>query len=198
MSAGSARRCRIRIRCCSPRTAARHVGCVAGQRWKRDGVAFEFLHPQPGDDAQARPNARSCALKITVGAQSVLLAGDIEAPQERALLARDGARLRADVLLAPHHGSGTSSTPAFLDAVSPSIALFQVGYRNRYRHPKAEVVARYDERGIRVLRSDRAGAVVLRMDGRALGIEPACATARYWSSRQCGDGRMSFANDRPD
>ncbi len=178
--------------------AARHAGCVAGQRWQRDGVAFEFLHPQPGDDAQARPNARSCALKITVGAQSVLLAGDIEAPQERALLARDAGRLRADVLLAPHHGSGTSSTPAFLDAVSPSVALFQVGYRNRYRHPKAEVIARYDMRGIRVLRSDSAGAVMLKMDGRRLDIEPACASARYWSSRHCNDARMSFANDRAE
>ncbi len=181
-----------------PLAAGRHVGCVAGQRWQRDGVAFEFLHPQADDDARARPNARSCTLKITVGAQSVLLAGDIEAPQERALLARAAERLRADVLLAPHHGSGTSSTPAFLDAVSPRVALFQVGYRNRYRHPKAEVVARYDERGIRVLRSDSAGAVALRLDGRTLDIEAACATARYWSSRHCGDARMSFANDRPD
>ena len=178
--------------------APRHAGCVAGQRWQRDGIAFEFLHPQSEDDAQVRPNARSCALKITAGTQSVLLAGDIEAAQERALLKRDAGRLRADVLLAPHHGSGTSSTPAFLDAVAPSVALFQVGYRNRYRHPKAEVVARYDERGIRVLRSDRSGAVMLRMDGRRMDIEPACAAARYWSSRHCSDAQMSFANDRPD
>ncbi len=178
--------------------SARHAGCVAGQRWQRDGVVFEFLHPQSGDNLPARPNARSCALKISVGAQAVLLAGDIEAAQERALLARDATQLRADVLLAPHHGSGTSSTPAFLDAVAPRVALFQVGYRNRYRHPKAEVVARYDERGIRVLRSDSAGAVALRMDGRTLDIAPACATARYWSSRHCNDARMSFANDRPD
>ncbi len=177
--------------------AARHVGCVAGQHWNIDGVQFAFLHPLAGDDPNARPNARSCTLKITYGTQSVLLTGDIEAAQERSLVARAAARLQADVLLAPHHGSGTSSTPAFLDAVSPQIALFQLGYRNRYRHPKAEVVARYDERGIQVLRSDRVGAVTLRMDGQSIRVEPACAVRRYWSSRQCGDVRMPFANDRP-
>lgn len=178
-----------------PLVSARHVGCVAGQRWQRDGVRFEFLHPLAGDDPNTRPNTRSCTLKISVGAQSVLLAGDIEAAQERALLARAAERLKADVLLAPHHGSGTSSTPAFLDAVAPQIALFQLGYRNRYRHPKAEVVERYTARGIRVLRSDSTGAVTLRMDGRAIAIEPVCATPRYWSSRRCGQAQRSFAND---
>ncbi len=177
---------------------ARHVRCVAGQHWQRDGVRFEFLHPLISDDGNKRPNALSCTLKITVGTQAILLAGDIEAPQERALLERAAERLHADVLLAPHHGSGTSSTPAFLDAVKPRVALFQLGYGNRYRHPKAEVVARYNERGIRVLRSDSAGAVTVKMDGRTMRIEPECAAPHYWSSRYCRDAQMSFANDRPD
>jgi competence protein ComEC len=179
-----------------------HVSCVAGQRWQIDGIGFEFLHPTASDLSEgrvnARPNARSCTLKISVGQQAVLLAGDIEAAQERALVARAGERLRADVLLAPHHGSGTSSTPAFLDAVAPQIALFQVGYRNRYRHPKTEVVERYHQRGIRVLRSDRAGAVTLQLDGRAIAVEPRCAAPRYWSSRRCVDARMPIEHDRPD
>ncbi len=178
--------------------AARHVACVAGQHWQIDGVQFEFLHPLAGDDPAARPNARSCTLKVTYRAQSVLLTGDIEAAQEKALLARAAGRLRADVLLAPHHGSGTSSTPAFLDAVAPQMALFQLGYRNRYRHPKPEVVERYNERGIQVLRSDTAGAVTLRMDGRTIAVEPACTAPRYWSSRRCSDAQMSFEHDRPD
>jgi len=82
--------------------------------------------------------------------------------------------------------------------VAPQIALFQVGYRNRYRHPKPEVVERYHQRGIRVLRSDRAGAVTLRLDGRAIAVEPRCAAPRYWSSRRCVDARMPIEHDRPD
>ncbi len=180
-----------------PLVDARHVGCVAGQRWRVDGVVFELLHPQPGDAPDTRPNARSCTLKLSVGNQSVLLAGDIEAAQERALLMRSAERLRADVLLVPHHGSGTSSTPAFLDAVAPQLALFQLGYRNRYRHPKAEVVERYRQRGIHILRSDTEGAVSLRMDGRRIVVDAVCATPRYWSSRRCVDAQMPFAHDRP-
>ncbi len=173
----------------------RHVGCVAGQRWRWDDVDFEFLHPAAGDD-QAKPNARSCVLRIRAGRHAVLLGGDIEAPQERALVARAADRLRADVLLAPHHGSGTSSTPEFLDAVRPGMALFQVGYRNRYRHPKAEVVARYDARGIRVLRSDQAGAVTLGIDDHGIALKQRCETPRYWSSRRCVAPDTRFVHDR--
>jgi competence protein ComEC len=173
----------------------RHVGCVAGQRWRWDDVDFEFLHPAAGDD-QAKPNARSCVLSIRAGRHAVLLGGDIEAPQERALVARAADRLRADVLLAPHHGSGTSSTPEFLDAVRPGMALFQVGYRNRYRHPKAEVVARYDARGIRVLRSDQAGAVTLGIDDHGIALKQRCETPRYWSSRRCVAPDTRFVHDR--
>lgn len=170
-----------------PLLDSRHARCVAGQRWQWDGVEFEFLHPLSAEGAEPKPNARSCVLKVAVGAQAVLLAGDIEAPQERALLARAADRLQADVLLAPHHGSGTSSTPAFLDAVAPTWALFQVGYRNRYRHPKAEVVARYNARGIHVLRSDSSGAVSVRMDGARAVIERACESPKYWSSQRCSE-----------
>src|SRR5690606_26228290 len=92
------------------------------------------------------------------GRHAILLAGDIEVAQEAALVA-DGAPLRATVLLAPHHGSGTSSSAAFLRAVQPSIAVFQVGHRNRYGHPKAAVYARYGEYGIERLRTDASGAI---------------------------------------
>jgi len=163
----------------------RHVDCVAGQRWLRDGVEFEFLHPTISDGESGKPNARSCTLKISAGEHAALLTGDIEAPQERALLARAREQLRADALLAPHHGSGTSSTPEFLDAVAPSMALFQVGYRNRYRHPKASVVERYQQRGITVLRSDLSGAVVVQIGADGIRMTPACETPRYWSSQRC-------------
>ena len=135
--------------------------CLQGQRWTWDGVAFEVLHPLEGDAAQARrPNALSCVLRITASGDSApvaLLVGDIEAPQEQALLAR-GAPLRADVLLVPHHGSKTSSTAAFLEAVQPRTALVQAGYRNRFGHPAPDVFDRYRERGIQVVESARCGA----------------------------------------
>ncbi len=126
----------------------------------------------------------------------MLLAGDIESPQERALLVRVPEKLRADVLLAPHHGSGTSSTAHFLDAVQPGLALFQVGYRNRYRHPKAEVVSRYDARGVQVVRSDLDGAVRLRIGQGGIALTRACETPRYWSSRRCVGPDKVFAHDR--
>ncbi|MRW93688.1 DNA internalization-related competence protein ComEC/Rec2 [Duganella sp. FT80W] len=143
--------------------ARQHVHCAAGQRWDWDGVRFEMLHPHPASYAETslKPNARSCTLKITAGGKSMLLAGDIEAAEEGELMARDTAAVRADVLLAPHHGSGTSSTPGFLMAVRPQAAIFQVGHRNRYRHPKLEVYERYGALNIQRYRTDRQGAITL-------------------------------------
>ncbi|SFM60439.1 DNA internalization-related competence protein ComEC/Rec2 [Rugamonas rubra] len=167
------------------RAAPRHGPCVAGQGWSWDGVRFEMLHPLADSyaDAALKPNARGCTLHISAGGRAILLAADIEAAQEAALLARAPERLRADVLLAPHHGSGTSSTLPFLLAVRPELALFQVGYRNRYRHPKAEVFERYGALGVRRLRSDEAGAVTLEFGA---GIDVTAYRqrhARYWYAR---------------
>ncbi|MDB5773186.1 MAG: internalization-related competence protein ComEC/Rec2, partial [Burkholderia sp.] len=169
-------------------TASSHRRCEASQAWTWDGVRFEMLHPTAGsyDSGKWKPNARSCTLKITLGAQSILLPGDIEAQQEAELVERSADQLRASVLLAPHHGSGTSSTLPFLNAVKPDIAVFQVGYRNRYRHPKQEVFDRYGQLGIRRLRSDDSGAIMLhfRTMGPALELsEYRTEHARYWYGR---------------
>lgn len=132
--------------------------CEAGQGWVWDGVRFEVLHPQVQDYALSRrSNALSCVLRISNGAQTVLLTGDIEQAQEAQLLA-SGQAFKADVLLVPHHGSKTSSSAAFLDAVAPSLALVQAGYRNRFGHPAAPVMARYAERQVRVVDSAHCGA----------------------------------------
>lgn len=146
--------------------APRHYRCIRGERWKWGEVSFEWLHP--GTETVrirgSQTNARSCVLRVHSAAGTVLLAGDIEAAQERQLLAlfeADG--LRADVLLAPHHGSRTSSTPGFLDAVAPSLAVFQVGYRNRYRHPNPQVLERYRARKVGVLRSDAHAAIEIHL-----------------------------------
>ncbi|AMM23276.1 DNA internalization-related competence protein ComEC/Rec2 [Variovorax sp. PAMC 28711] len=132
--------------------------CEAGQHWHWDGVDFEILHPLAADYATAtKPNAVSCVLRIANGRATALLVGDIEREQEAALVAR-GPGLQADVLLAPHHGSKTSSSAAFLNAVKPRIAIAQVGYRNRFGHPADEVLQRYRERDIRVFDSPHCGA----------------------------------------
>jgi competence protein ComEC len=139
-----------------------HRRCEAGQRWRWDGVEFEVLHPTPGDlDAAAQGNALSCVLRIQGAgpeARTLLLTGDIEAAQERALLVRSVERLRSEVLVVPHHGSRTSSSPAFIDAVAPRVAVVQAAYRSRFGHPAPDVIERYAARGITVVRSARCGA----------------------------------------
>ncbi|VTU31010.1 ComEC family competence protein [Variovorax sp. PBL-E5] len=132
--------------------------CVAGQHWTWDGVGFEIVHPLADDyTPSVKPNAVSCVLRIDNGHASALLAGDIERLQEMALAGRSTA-LHADVLLAPHHGSKTSSSPFLLDAVQPRITLVQAGWRNRFGHPAPEVIARYRARGIAVVDSPHCGA----------------------------------------
>ncbi len=165
--------------------APQHRRCVAGQHWEWDGVTFDILQPAPSsyESTKYKPNARSCTLKVTAGAQSMLLAGDIEAMQETELVNGIPDKLKATVLLAPHHGSGTSSTLPFLKAVQPQVAIFQVGYRNRFHHPKAEVFERYGSLGVERVRSDESGAVSLQLgDGTAIE-EYRRVAPRYWYGR---------------
>ncbi len=139
--------------------------CAAGRHWEWDGVQFTILHPQAADyETPHSPNALSCVLRIqSAGAQPrvALLVGDIEKPQEEQLLA-SFAPIKADLLLVPHHGSKTSSSEAFLDAVQPRQAWVQSGYRNRYGHPVHEVMQRYLDRGIVVHDSPHCGAMTWR------------------------------------
>ncbi|AEJ01981.1 DNA internalization-related competence protein ComEC/Rec2 [Nitrosomonas sp. Is79A3] len=138
--------------------------CRAGQFWQWDGVHFELLHPLEQDygNPQRKINANSCVLKITSAHGSVLLPADIEGKDEQALLARASDKLPATVLIAPHHGSNTSSTAAFVQKVNPSLTIFTMGYQNRYGHPRENVVARYHNSGSQLLRSDRDGAILIR------------------------------------
>ncbi len=136
--------------------------CQAGQQWAWDGVHFEVLHPKAGEVAMAgvKPNAQSCVLRIRGARGSALLAGDIEREQEEALVAAIGRPgLQTDLLLVPHHGSKTSSSGAFLDAVNPRLAVVQAGYRNRFGHPAREVLARYEARGVAVADTPLCGGL---------------------------------------
>lgn len=159
--------------------------CIAGQRWVWDGVAFEVMHPAAEAYATAgKPNHMSCVLRVKASGRRLLLTSDIEAPDEAALLGRYPGDLAADVLLMPHHGSKTSSTPDFLKAVNAGQAVIPVGYRNRFGHPKDEVLARYEAAGTRVWRTDRDGAVriALGADGVALSAWRQ-ERSRYWYAR---------------
>jgi competence protein ComEC len=164
-----------------------HTRCEAGQQWQWDGAHFAVLHPQTAhyQRAEPKPNTMSCVLRVIDAAgRSLLLTGDLEAEQEQRLLLADAQALRSGVLVVPHHGSQTSSTGAFLDAVQPRLALIQAGYRNRYGHPAPSVLQRYADRGIAVLRSDGRGAWTwpAGTDEEAAYCE-GDASARYWHFR---------------
>ena len=166
-----------------PGHAKRHLRCFAGQRWAWDGVAFEVLHPATATygETNRKTNDRSCVVKVASLHGTALLTADIEALSEGEILARDPDRVRAAVLLVPHHGSRTSSTEAFVAAVRPQLAIFTVGYRNSFGHPRPEIVARYQSAGARLLRSDRDGAITVQIDDN--GIRASAwrqVERRYW------------------
>ena len=131
--------------------------CRTGQSWRWDGIQFDILSPAADTDLHGSNN-RSCVLRISAKGMSVLLPGDIEQEAESALLAENV--VRADILVAPRHGSATSSTQAFIDAVKPRHVVYPVGYRNQFGFPKAEVQKRYRAAGTKEWRSDQHGAVV--------------------------------------
>jgi competence protein ComEC len=161
--------------------APTHVRCEAGQSWVWDEVRFDVLHPARTDyERRLKPNAVSCVLRISGARHTALLTGDIEREQELSLVAAHGPALRSDLLIVPHHGSRSSSTAEFLDAVQPQVAVFQAGYRNRFGHPATEVVSRYAERGITKFDSAACGAFAWpqsHADGTPCLRD---ASRRYW------------------
>ena len=174
--------------------------CTAGQRWNWDGVTFEVLHPVSEDSARSvRANALSCVLRIaTPGSQPVvaLLVGDIEHAQEQALVDR-AAPLAADVLLVPHHGSKTSSSAAFLDAVQPRTALVQAGYRNRFGHPAPDVLERYRQRKIHVVESARCGAATWESSQPRQVHCERDARPRYWQHALAPAAKPAGSDEAP-
>ncbi len=158
--------------------------CEAGGRWQWDGVEFELLHPTQASYAREklRNNDRGCVMRISTAGASVLLTADIESKSERELLASVPDKLRAQVLLVPHHGSRTSSSPDFVAQVNPDIALVAAGYRNRFGHPKDDVLDRYRALGSRIYRTDHDGALLLSVerDGTVNARRYRALHRRYW------------------
>lgn len=142
--------------------------CRRGLGWAWDGVNFDVLSPLADEVADLKDNDQSCVLRITAGEHVVLLTGDIEAYAEERLLANyQPAQLRAQVLLVPHHGSNSSSTMSFIDAVAPRYALFATGYRNHFRFPREAVQQRYRSAGVIQYDTARLGAIDFRLDRHA-------------------------------
>jgi competence protein ComEC len=153
-----------------------------GARWKRvhpgdtmriDGVTVTVIAPDSAWTArQDDANETSVVARVAYGAVSFLLTGDAESNEERWMLEHtDASALHADVLKVAHHGSRTSSSPAFLDAVQPRLGLVSVGADNRYGHPSPQTLAEFARRGIPLLRTDREGAIVVSTDGRAVQVQ---------------------------
>jgi competence protein ComEC len=145
--------------------ATKFVNCQRGDQWEWDGVTFEFLHPNSDDlKPSIAENARSCVLRVATKGGVALLTADVGIAQEKAMIAYHRAqgnyhKLKADVMLVPNHGSKTSSSPQWLAATQPVVAIFQVGYRNRLKYPDPIVQQRYEKAGAVILRSDEQGAV---------------------------------------
>jgi competence protein ComEC len=155
--------------------------CAAGQSWLWDEVSFTLLAPQ---QAFMSDNDNSCVLKIQSEHGTVLLTGDIEAAAESWLVKTYGEELKADVLVAPHHGSKTSSTTEFLQTVQPDYVLIPAGYRNQFGHPHKDVLARYRQIDTKWLTSADGGAITVNTENNALVVQGMRETeSRYWNSK---------------
>ncbi len=160
--------------------------CMRGQRWRWDGVDFEILNPPPTAylEPHRKDNNYSCVLRVSTAGRSLLITGDAEKLGEEELLASAPDKLPSNVLVAGHHGSLTSSTPAFVARVHPSKVIFNMGYRNRFGHPKPQVMERYRAIGAESFRSDRDG--LIRLDFGSDGIHTSQyrpSHRRYWQYR---------------
>ena len=161
--------------------------CNAGESWSWDGVEFRVLHPPaPTSRRFRKENDNSCVVRVSNGSWSLLLSGDIEREGESSLLAETGSQLESDILVAPHHGSNTSSSQAFVEAVKPTWVIFSTGYRNRYDFPRPAVVERWRSAGADTLNSADSGAVSFHLyaDPREpLVTRERDRHRRYWQAR---------------
>lgn len=144
--------------------------CIAGTQWHWDGIHFEILSPDQPNLARSNDNNSSCVLKISNALHSVLLTGDIEQLTENRLIRMMPEKLPATLLIAPHHGSKTSSSPDFIAAVAPQFVIFSVGYRNRFRLPKQAIIDRYQAHNSIIFNTARDGAITFRFTNNRLAI----------------------------
>ena len=169
------------------------TACIAGKGWTWDGVRFRFVHPTPGFPYLR--NQSTCVLRIESPHGTVLLTGDIDDLIESRLLRMAASDLRADVVGMPHHGSGGSSSEAFVEASHARLALVSAGYANRFKHPRPKVMARWQAAGTVVENSADSGALTVRIDGDGLRWEAERRVApRFWDAvaRRGGGAGLSY------
>ncbi len=166
--------------------------CLREEKWVWDGVNFEFLHPPAFFPYLA--NDSSCVLRIEAGGKVALLTGDIGKHIEYRLVKEQPEKIRADLLQVPHHGSETSSSPEFLNAVNPDLALVASGADNRFGHPRQSVVERYQDREIQLAASPQHGWMRIRVSKNGLEWRESRrqSAARYWHAPKSAESGYSI------
>lgn len=159
---------------------AKTFPCQAGQTWNWDGVTFMVLHPNIEDAWQG--NNASCILKISSGQHSALFTGDLESAGEKRLLQHHASLLPSTFIVAPHHGSRSSSSKRFLQQVQPQYVIFPAGYLNRFNFPHPKVVERYEQMGTVILVTGTHGTIHLAFDAHTLSMPTGYREhyKRYW------------------
>jgi len=175
--------------------------CLKDATWEWDGVTFRFLHPPL--DFPYLDNDSGCVLRISGPGWAALLPADIEAIIEERLVREQPALLRADLLVAPHHGSATSSTIGFLQAVHPKLALISVGQDNRFGLPNPAVVRRYVAQGIALEDSASAGLVRVRLDATGAHVVERTRERllRFWHEPAAPSAKLGIVDrslDQPE
>jgi competence protein ComEC len=154
------------------------IGCIAGQAWSWDGIDFYILSPA---EHLGSENDNSCVLQVKTAHGTALLTGDIEANAEAWLVKNNREQIKAQLLIAPHHGSKTSSTLEFLQAVRPEVVLIPAGYHNQFGHPHSDVLARYQALHANYLSSADSGAIIVDFKNGAKEVSEWRQTnRRYW------------------
>ena len=168
--------------------------CQTGQKWEWDGVSFEILNPNDNyrqslsnvsyREKLSTENNMSCVLKVSTGKHSILLTGDIEKEAENYLVEKHDIQLKSNLLVAPHHGSKTSSTAMFIEKVDPDIVLFPQGYRNRFNHPSSKIVNRYKEKNIATYRTSNMGGMSFHITAKKISpvVSHRKSSASLWLS----------------
>jgi competence protein ComEC len=157
--------------------------CEAGQSWEWDGIRFEILSPVGADSLTG--NNASCVLKVGNGYNSILLSGDMEKKAEMLMLERGTETINSAVLVAPHHGSATSSSPDFIRAVTPEYAIFSAGFLNRFRLPKQDIMQRYVQAGTKTLNTAETGAISIQFGkGVYTMVTEREQASRFWNFGQ--------------
>lgn len=153
----------------------------AEQRWQWDGVDFEFL--RPSERKNIDDNGKSCVLRVVAGGAALLVTGDLDTKGEESLVGKYGGNLYSQVLVLGHHGSNTSSSGVFLNAVSPEYAVASSGYANAYKHPTQAVQNRVRAHGIKLLRTDLSGALVFGLGRGGVKAQRLRGYKFYWQKK---------------